>query len=58
MLVAGRRFTSTPPNHVCFAGLVELEVRGFTVDEELPSLDVSVRRGVAEVLDVGEQFVG
>ena len=46
------------PLHVCFAVLVELEVRGFTEDEELSSVDVSVRRGVAEVLDVGEQFVG
>jgi hypothetical protein len=45
------------PLHVCFAVPVELEVRGFTEDEELSSVDVSVRRGVAEVLDVGVQFV-
>jgi transposase len=43
---------------VWFAVLFELEVRGFTEDEELMSVDVSVRRGVAEVLNVGVQFVG
>ncbi len=45
------------PLHVWFAVLVELDVRGFTEDEELSSIDVSVRRGVAEALDVGVQFV-
>jgi hypothetical protein len=32
-------------------------VRGFTEDEELVSIDLSLRRGVAEALDVGVQFV-
>jgi hypothetical protein len=41
------------PFHVWYAVLIELEVRGFTEDEELESIDLSVRRGVAEALDVG-----